>query len=397
MFASFGNLKKKQLCASSKVKYMTLLMLCLLLILFVCSGVFTPIIVSYISLNGGCQASTLLIALPGSIAMTLSIFTNWSMRKKGTVRWYYVIVIALLEGSSQVMNLTGLMYAGSAIFTVVYSSVTIYTAVFARIFLGTKISWGQLVGILVVFFGLAVVSIGARADGRDVLFGIIVILFGTMVHSSTYILSEYVLVFSEDPVSAELLCTLLGFISGFFNISWQLVYTLPNFDKLVVVEIENHHGNVELILICYVVLVVCHLIHALCFFNLLGLIGSVSTGLLKCAQTTLTFIFSHFAFCSFQKSQCFSPLKGVSVIIVIIGVIIYSNYSRHHLVIIDEESFIIDNKYVPIKTEEVEEHSKKILDGKFYQLNSVESPNQNFNFINHNNNHNVTKNKKDAA
>eukprot|EP01038_Epipyxis_sp_PR26KG_P007848 gene7848-10656_t len=272
-----------------------------LLVLFVLSGVVIPLLIEFISISGACEKSTFLIALPGSMAMSLSILTNLKVRKQGIIRWDMIVFIAVCDICSQILNLNGLIYAGSAIFTVVYSSVTIYTAVFARIFLNVRLQSTQWFGIFVVFAGLAIVSIGAKTDGRDVFFGVILILLGSLIHSLTYIASEYLLAIIDNPIAPELLCTLLGSITLCMNLIWQIFYTVPRYNE-----------------------------------KLLGLVGSISTGLLKCAQTVIIFIFSHYAFCSIQKSQCFTISKGFSLLLVLLGVSIYTHYndknhSHHHV------------------------------------------------------------------
>jgi hypothetical protein len=55
-------------------------------------------------------------------------------------------------------------------------------------------------------------------------------------------------------------------------------------------------------------------------------LGSTSTGLIKGVQSVAIFVVSHFAFCSVQQSQCFSMIKGVSLLIVLLGVYIYTQY-----------------------------------------------------------------------
>lgn len=74
------------------------------------------------------------------------------------------------------------------------------------------------------------------------------------------------------------------------------------------------------------------------FFHLLMKVGVVSTGVAKALQGVLVFVLSHPLYCKFysmryemarrslgrqDESQCFSPVKGVSLLIVISGVLAY--------------------------------------------------------------------------
>eukprot|EP00597_Dinobryon_sp_UTEXLB2267_P004567 CAMPEP_0170063822 /NCGR_PEP_ID=MMETSP0019_2-20121128/4546_1 /TAXON_ID=98059 /ORGANISM="Dinobryon sp., Strain UTEXLB2267" /LENGTH=278 /DNA_ID=CAMNT_0010270349 /DNA_START=176 /DNA_END=1012 /DNA_ORIENTATION=- len=220
--------------------------------------------------------------------------------------------------------MNGLMYAGSAIFTVVYSSVTIYNAIFAHIFLQKRLNIMQWVGVLIVMIGLALTSLGTQNEGKDVFFGIILILIGSMIHSGTYIMSEISLVHAEYPIAPQLLCSLLGSIELVGIIGWQIYYTLPRYQEKFLDEISIHNGDVSDILISYVLLSICSMVHSLCFFILLGTMGSTSTGITKAGQSAAVFVSSHYVFCATQKSQCFTPLKGISLAVVLCGVLLYS-------------------------------------------------------------------------
>eukprot|EP01034_Spumella_vulgaris_P023251 gene23251-29456_t len=178
--------------------------------------------------------------------------------------------------------------------------------------------------------GLSVVAVGAREDGPDVFLGVVLILIGSLIHSAIYIMSECLLVFCSHPISPELLCTLLGTMGGGVNIFWQLVYTAPRYQSLVVDEIASHQGSLSVIVVAYILLAFAGLGHGLCFFNLLSILGSTSTGLIKGVQSVAIFVASHFAFCAVQQSQCFSMLKGVSLLIVLIGVYLYTLYQPAH-------------------------------------------------------------------
>ena len=284
-----------------------------------------PLLIEFINISGGCEKSTFLITLPTSLGMSFSIITNWPAHKIGIIRWRSVFVIAFFNILSDVLNLNGLLYAGSAIFTVIYSSVTVYNAIFAHIILNKHLHFFQWCGVLIVTLGLALTSLGTSNDGKDVFFGICLILVGSMTHSSTYIMSEISLVRTESPIAPQLLCTLLGSIQSIVIICWQIYYTLPKYDQKITQEIRLHNGNIYYIILAYVLLSTAAMVHSLCFFILLGQMGSTSTGITKAVQSAIVFVSSHFAYCSTQKSQCFSTLKGISLTVVLFGVLLYSS------------------------------------------------------------------------
>lgn len=298
-----------------------------LLAIYILSGIVMPLLIEFISISGGCEKSTMLIAVPTTFGMSLSIITNWPVRKVGVIRWKSIIIIAFFDITSLVLNMNGLMYAGSAIFTVVYSSVTVYNAIFSRIFLNKHLHIYQWLGVLFVSVGLAATSVGADNEGRDVAFGIVLILIGSLIHSSTYIMSEISLNRTDNPIAPQMLCSLLGSLELVAVIAWQLYYTLPRYHDKVENEILIHHGDFVDIAISYVLLSSAAMVHSLCFFILLGSLGSTTIGVTKAFQSVAVFISSHFVFCASQKSQCFTTIKGISLVIVLAGVLLYSSFS----------------------------------------------------------------------
>jgi hypothetical protein len=166
-----------------------------------------------------------------------------------------------------------------------------------------------------------------------------------MLHSLGYIIIEHALLEAEDPVSPEFLCALLGMAGVGLNVLWQCVYTIPHYDAVVVQSVAEAHGDLSVILLAYAGLVIAACISATCFYNLVSQAGSASTGVIKGLQAVLTFVTSHFAFCRLQPAQCFTPLKGASLCIVLLGVLIYSAFTtfpsqRHRGCSIDDGTLL---------------------------------------------------------
>jgi hypothetical protein len=66
---------------------------------------------------------------------------------------------------------------------------------------------------------------------------------------------------------------------------------------------------------------------------MLKMVGSTTTGVLKGVISVIVFIISHFAFCSLQQSQCFSFGKGMSLVLVVLGVACYSVFKPEKVTI----------------------------------------------------------------
>ena len=298
-----------------------------LLFLYVASGTLQPILIEVLTYNGACEKSTFLFILPTYIGMTMSLLSNVDAVKHGKIRWFKMILLAVIELCSAALCFTGLVCAGSAVFTVIYSSVTVYTALFSRLFFGRELHYMQWGGVLMVMLGLTSSSIGATFGGddgeADVGIGIIMIIIGSLFHSLVYILTESILK-SENPVAPEFLGSFMGCVGVFVFGLWQVFYTFPRFQDLILDEIDAHDGDLTVIGMTYFALVIVNLVHGVCFYHLIKSVGSTTTGILKGVQSVVVFVISHFAFCSLQKSQCFTASKGASLIVVVFGVLCYS-------------------------------------------------------------------------
>ena len=224
-------------------------------------------------MNGGAEPTTMLILLPSCIGMSATILLNLSAIRKGTIQWKYLLLVTFTELISSILTFHGLTDAGSAIFTVAYCSVTIFTAFFASIFLGRKLCMMQWMGIFTVTFGLTIVLIGSEHEGTKVTYGIVLILLGALLHSLSYVISEYLLIVSDDPIAPEYLCTLLGLLSGSINIIWQIIYTIPRFDVLVTDKILQHHGNAQVVSVVYLLLIWIAFTNSASFYTIIGRFG----------------------------------------------------------------------------------------------------------------------------
>ena len=136
--------------------------------------------------------------------------------------------IGAIDIVAQAMNYTGGAMAGPTLFAIIYSSVTVWTAVLSRLLLRRKMGVAQWLAICVVFSGLSVTAFSSVALGPDVFGGCVLVLFGSALHSSTYVLSEWIMTTNEKlPVKMNL--ALQGSVACSAFIVWQLVYTLPRF------------------------------------------------------------------------------------------------------------------------------------------------------------------------
>ena len=396
--------------------------------IFVATGVASPLLISLLQSSGACESTTLLFVVPNYVGMALSVFfqpKNEGLmgyvevaggdsikvgcestpksstpssspppspsraavaqeKKTKAIPHLLIVFLCIIDAISAGLNLTGLVFCGSGVYTVVYSSVTMWTAIFSWIILGRKLQALQWLGIWIIVVGLSltsvfapstigpVVNVGSGPDdgesvvvddggsggggggggGESVLtfsltfsppssaspsnlvsdssrmsLGIVLVVCGSLLHSLSYIISEIILTtFQASGITPFRLSSMMGMFGLAVFGFWQVIYTLPRFQVLVVDEIHRHGGVLWVIALSYALLVACSLIHAISFFSLIKRVGSTTTGVLKGLQSVLTFVLSHYFFCAIQASQCFSNTKGISLGLVLLGVFFYSYF-----------------------------------------------------------------------
>jgi drug/metabolite transporter (DMT)-like permease len=251
---------------------------------------------------------------------------TWEFRSK-------VFLIAIFEILGNVCSVLGIIYAGSGVYQVVYSSLVVFTAVWARIFLKKHISQEQWCAILTVTIGLSLSAVGTPTSSDSsswmVTMGALFTLAATTLYSFVYILSENILTQKNAPTPQQLQ-TLDGVYVAILVTAYLVCYTIPNFETLVLDEVREADGNWTWIICTYLALVLSGFLHSLTYFRLLGSVGSVSTGILNSLRAISVFGMSALLFCNNHPNQCFTLNKGASAVVVICGVLFFSRVSAGH-------------------------------------------------------------------
>jgi drug/metabolite transporter (DMT)-like permease len=213
------------------------------------------------------------------------------------------------------------MYAGSAIFAVIYSSVTIWAALLSRVLMQRVLTIWQWCGIFVVFFGLAITGFEAKNQGDRVFLGASMVTMGAFLHALSHALSEFTSV-RGAKIPPYVNSCVQGTVNFLIVGTWQCTYTASHWEKIAdpMEEAGTSWGRASLLLGG---VAVGNLVHAATFFYLLTSIGVVSTGVLKSVQSVAVFCMSHVLYCEHDESQCFTPVKGISLIVVVCGVLCY--------------------------------------------------------------------------
>mmetsp|Transcript_30513 Transcript_30513/g.60385 ORF Transcript_30513/g.60385 Transcript_30513/m.60385 type:complete len:382 (+) Transcript_30513:334-1479(+) len=297
--------------------------------LFVLSGCSQPLLMTLIKNAGFADPSAQLYMVFYYIAPALVIFSLLSEHEvwpsKKTILQACGIAVWDIVATS--MNYTGASLAGPTIFSIVYSSVTVWTAIFSRVFLGRSMNVWQWLGVVIVFGGLLVTSTDSLNLGEEVVNGLMLVIFGSAAHSMSYVMSEGIMTKKDQRLSIPQNCAVQGLVALLFFTVWQLVYTVPRFDELVREPMQKAGTSVLYGAQILFLFTLANFIHSITFYVILKdfLGGSTSAGVMKGLQAVLVFVFTDRVYCGRigGPEMCFTESKLMSLIIVVGGVILF--------------------------------------------------------------------------
>jgi len=260
----------------------------------------------------------------------------------------------------------GLTLSGSAIFGIVFSSVSIWAALFARVLLGRVLSGTQMAGIVIVTAGLVVSGWGENAEteeGQRVVLGIWLSVAGTICLGLEYVLIEMAMetaraeaavrralrgegndsggdkedrdgddgevedAWKEEDEDDESLVmdymVYMGVIGLALSLSYHAIYTAPRWQELVAGPVAEEGSTPGYLAVLFVTQAFSNFAHNLSWFIVVEREGSVATGLLQGAKAVALLLGSAAAFCHRQQSQCLTPTKLAATFIVVGGTLIF--------------------------------------------------------------------------
>ena len=101
--------------------------------------------------------------------------------------------IAFFDIFAQSMVYAGNNLAGPTIFSIIYSSVTIWAALYSKLLLNRSLSNKQWCGVSLVVLGLSLTALDSSTLGKNVFLGAVLIVVGTSGHGLTYVFSEKIM------------------------------------------------------------------------------------------------------------------------------------------------------------------------------------------------------------
>lgn len=295
---------------------------------YLVSGVMQPLLIDSLHYMGGAQEATMLPLLANTLGMaSVGLFVVPTKREAPlpAAQRFWATAIDMTSGA---LTSSGIVLVGSGTFTVIYSSTPAWTAVISFVLGHTVLDGGQWLGIAFVTLGLAMNGLGlldaaddeSSADSLGL--GVLLSLGGTVLHAGAFVFNERVI--KVTKVAPFELCAKIGAAETALLLLYTAFLLATNdADALYLAPVRAAGATVGAVVVGYGLLVFINAMHALAFFAMLGQLGAVSTGVLKAVLAVLIFTFAAVFFCENQASQCFSPFKAGSMLLVLFGSFVF--------------------------------------------------------------------------
>lgn len=295
--------------------------------LYVLSGVTQPLLMELAKQAGladkSCQIYMLFYYF-GTASVVLLAGNDEQLSWKTTIKTGSVAVIDMV---AQTINYSGATMAGPTIFAIVYSSVTIWTALLSRVLLKREMSCLQWLSVAIVFLGLGVTGLSSLDLGPEVVTGTALVAFGSALHALMYVLSELVMNDGKEVVSAKRYCAVYGSIACSAYLLWQIFYTRQHFNERILSPMETAGTTYVYALAVLFAIALMSMVHSVSFFHTVKYMagGSTSAGVLKALQAVLVFAATSLAFCNRYggEEMCFTVDKFISLLVVVAGVVLF--------------------------------------------------------------------------
>jgi drug/metabolite transporter (DMT)-like permease len=301
---------------------------------YILSGICQPLIMTICKQAGLADPSAQLYMLFYYLGPSCLLFTLKYEKQAPTPTARMLLnatFIAMVDLGAQALNYTGASLAGPTIFAVVYSSVTVWAAVFSRIFLHRSLNMWQWLAVVLVFGGLAITATNSVHLGPKVTRGTLLVFVGSAVHALVYVMSEAVMTVGKESerLTFRQNSAIQGAVACLALIGWQLVYTMTSsrYEQLLLEPARAAGTTLGVAVAIFGGFMLANLIHSVSFYHTLAYYpgGATSAGVMKGLQAVLVFLAAHLLYCGRIGGQemCFTSSKFVSLCTVVGGVTLF--------------------------------------------------------------------------
>lgn len=186
---------------------------------------------------------------------------------------------------------------------------------------------GQWMFVLVVFGGLTLTTSRSMHLGHDVVNGLVLILFGSMMHALTYVMCEAIMTIGEHTLTIRQNCAIQGLVAASMYLLWIAVYAYPRFEQKIWEPMQAAGSTISHASFLLVAFGLSNTVHSITFFHTLKKFpgGATSAGVMKGLQAVLVFVLTNWAYCGRigGEEMCFTQGKFLSLVTVTGGVVGY--------------------------------------------------------------------------
>jgi len=278
-------------------------------LLFLVSGVPTPILVTQIRLLYNPPAYTLWYLYPLYVGNTIAGLTAPAVTRS---QWGNATKLFVLDAGGQALTTAGLLLCGPPLYATFYASVHVWTGLISVAVAppASHPSQKQWAALVLISFGIGVQGLNAWASiGPTEVLGGVFVCVGAAIFGGGAVGTEMYLKGSQlQPMQA----------------AW--VFGVEGLVLLAVVGILTAHELVfdTLGFLLFGALVLAHSGHQASWFVLAGRLGACNTTVLKAVQSGGIFLVASGMFCEQDPSQCLTATKIGSFSVVTFGVLAYS-------------------------------------------------------------------------
>ncbi|KAK9815935.1 hypothetical protein WJX72_012252 [[Myrmecia] bisecta] len=251
-------------------------------------------------------------------------------------------LVGLLDVFAYALQVWGFQLCGAALGTLIFAATgQTFTAALSFLFLGQRLSTGQLSAVALVCFGLFIralapspstASVSPASDGHWIadltavgmsggqLTGVMVLLVSSLAYSVLGIAYDLLVRVEKQPPSHSRLMIHIAKIGFGANTLYQLCYTLPRWQPLISQPMvaSGTSGWHAFALLCAFSLV--YNVHSYCQGLVFRTEGALGVGLVTAVRGATVSLVAGSMFCSpAQPSQCMTAWSGASAGVITAG------------------------------------------------------------------------------
>ena len=255
----------------------------------------------------------------------------------------FILPIACADIADVFLHTFGINYAGSALYIVFFSSVTVWTALVRKVWLKRRLAPLQWLAVVFITVSLSVTGVfhGSTGDepGAQLAFGIFMTLGAAVCDAFMYVLTERALEPGRAGPTPNEISTAVGAINLGVSLAYVCTYSAAGqWRPWVSDRIAAKGGNPRVVAGWWVAQAVVMWAHYLAFYYSVGCTSAVAAAVNKAVQSAGIFLLSAALYCNtswglgkaypavfvYDEKECLTPMRVVAIVVVCASVLLYA-------------------------------------------------------------------------